>query len=94
MPADYLPHAAGVMFAGEDILSAAGYIPGSNRPRGWHRHLAADSSLRPYKHKVDQAKLARQAVATQIGAGRRNSEERKRVKERVQYEEDHNYRSM
>jgi integrase len=33
---------------------------------GWR----SDSSLRPHKHKVDQAKLARQAVAIQIGAER------------------------
>jgi hypothetical protein len=37
MPADYLPEAPGVMFAGEDMLRAAGYVPGSNRPRGWCR---------------------------------------------------------
>jgi hypothetical protein len=37
MPADYLPEAPGVMFAGEAMLSAAGYIPGSNRPRRWCR---------------------------------------------------------
>ena len=37
MPADYLPEAPGVMFAGEDMLSAAGYVPGSNRPQGWRR---------------------------------------------------------
>jgi hypothetical protein len=42
MPADYLPAAPGVMFAGEDVLSAAGYVPGSNRPRGWHQHLPGD----------------------------------------------------
>ena len=42
MPADYLPAAPGVMFAGKDVLSAAGYAPGSNRPRGWHRHLPGD----------------------------------------------------
>ena len=33
IPADYLPHAPGVMFAGEDILSAAGYVSGSYRRR-------------------------------------------------------------
>jgi hypothetical protein len=35
IPADYLPEAPGVIFAGKDMLTAAGYIPGSNRPRGW-----------------------------------------------------------
>jgi integrase len=33
---------------------------------GWR----SDSSLRPYKHKIDQARLARQAVSIQIGAER------------------------
>jgi hypothetical protein len=42
MTKDYLPAAPGVMFAGEDVLSAAGYVPGSNRPRGWHRHVPGD----------------------------------------------------
>jgi hypothetical protein len=37
MPADYLPEAPGVMFAGEDMLRAAGYVAGSNRPHGWGR---------------------------------------------------------
>jgi hypothetical protein len=35
MPADYLPEARGVMLAGEDMLSAAGYVGGSNRPHKW-----------------------------------------------------------
>jgi hypothetical protein len=35
IPADYLSEAPGVLFAGEAMLSAAGYIPGSNRPPGW-----------------------------------------------------------
>ena len=42
MPADYLPDAPGVMFAGEEVFSAAGYVRGSNRPRGWHQHLPGD----------------------------------------------------
>ena len=33
--ADYLPKAPGVIFAGKDTLTAAGYVPGANRPRGW-----------------------------------------------------------
>jgi hypothetical protein len=37
MPGDYLPEAPGVIFPGEAVLSAAGYIAGSNRPRGWRR---------------------------------------------------------
>ena len=37
LPADRLPDAQGVIMAGEDMLRAAGYIPGSNRPRGWCR---------------------------------------------------------
>jgi hypothetical protein len=35
IPDDYLPDAPGVLIAGEDMLRAAGYVPGSNRPRGW-----------------------------------------------------------
>jgi hypothetical protein len=35
LPADYLPRAPGVIFAGEAMLSAAGYTPGSYRPPGW-----------------------------------------------------------
>ena len=50
MPADYLPHAPGVMFAGEDILSAAGYIPGSNRPQGWMKHQPGCYRKRVGKH--------------------------------------------
>jgi hypothetical protein len=50
MPADYLPDAPGVMFAGEDVLSAAGYVPGSNRPRGWLRHLPGDYRKPVGKH--------------------------------------------
>ncbi len=42
MPADYLPSAPGVMFAGEDILNGIGHVPGSYRPRGWLRHLPGD----------------------------------------------------
>jgi hypothetical protein len=37
MPADYLPEAPGVLIAAEDMLRAAGYVPGSNRPCGWYR---------------------------------------------------------
>jgi hypothetical protein len=37
IPDDYLPEAPGVLIAGEDMLRAAGYVPGSNRPRGWKR---------------------------------------------------------
>ena len=37
MPGDYLPEAPGVIFPGEAVLSAAGYVAGSNRPRGWVR---------------------------------------------------------
>jgi len=38
MPANYLPSARGVMFAGEDLLKGTGQVPGSYRPRGWRRH--------------------------------------------------------
>jgi hypothetical protein len=37
MPADYLPDAPGVMFAGEEFLRAAGHAPKSNGPHGWLR---------------------------------------------------------
>ena len=37
LPGDYLPEAPGVIFPGEPVLSAAGYVAGSNRPRGWRR---------------------------------------------------------
>ena len=37
LPAYYLPEVEGVLIAGEDMLCAAGYRPGSNRPRGWSR---------------------------------------------------------
>ena len=42
IPPNYLPDAPGVMFAGEEVLSAAGYIPGSNRPPGWRPYLPGD----------------------------------------------------
>jgi hypothetical protein len=35
LSAHYLPEAPGVMMAGEDLLRAARYVPGSHRPRGW-----------------------------------------------------------
>jgi hypothetical protein len=38
IPEDYLPQAPGVMFANEDILNGAGYLPGSSRPKGWSEH--------------------------------------------------------
>jgi hypothetical protein len=50
MPADYLPDAPGVMFAGEDILSAAGYVPGSIRPPGWIKHQPGCYRKRVGKH--------------------------------------------
>jgi hypothetical protein len=53
MPADYLPAAPGVMFAGEDVLSAAGYNPASYRPRGWVRHLPGDYRKRVGKHVLE-----------------------------------------
>jgi hypothetical protein len=37
MPDDYLPTARGILIAGRDMLRAAGYVPGSCRPRGWSR---------------------------------------------------------
>jgi len=38
MPRDYLPEAPGVIFPGDTVLSAAGYVDGSNRLRdGWRR---------------------------------------------------------
>jgi hypothetical protein len=37
LPTDYLPKAPGVIFAGEHMLREAGYVAGSNRPRGWRR---------------------------------------------------------
>jgi hypothetical protein len=36
LPGDYLPEAPGVIFPGEAVLSAAGYVAGSKRPHGWH----------------------------------------------------------
>jgi hypothetical protein len=42
MPRDYLPDAPGVIFPGEAVLRAAGYVPGSNRPRGWRRPWPAN----------------------------------------------------
>src|SRR5215472_3552996 len=35
MPHWYVPIAKGVLIAGEDMLRAAGYLPGSRRPDGW-----------------------------------------------------------
>ena len=37
LPADYLPHATCVAIAGEPILQAIGYRPGSYRPRFWDK---------------------------------------------------------
>src|SRR5438874_3156251 len=37
LPGDYLTEAPGVFIPGEPVLSAAGYVAGSNRPRGWCR---------------------------------------------------------
>jgi hypothetical protein len=37
LPGDYVPEAPGVIFPGEPVLSAAGYVAGANRPRGWRR---------------------------------------------------------
>jgi hypothetical protein len=50
IPADYLPAAPGVMFAGENALRAAGYIPGSNRPQGWRKHQPGCYRKRVGKH--------------------------------------------
>jgi hypothetical protein len=52
MPANYLPSARGVMFAGEDILNAIGHVPGSYRPRGWRRCLPGDYRKRAHKHQL------------------------------------------
>jgi hypothetical protein len=35
MPDWYVPAAKGVLIAGEDMLRAAGYVPGSSSPYGW-----------------------------------------------------------
>jgi hypothetical protein len=53
MPADYLPTAPGVLFAGQELLSAAGYIPGSSRPSGWSRPLPGDYRKRVGKHVLE-----------------------------------------
>jgi hypothetical protein len=52
MPDDYLPDAPGVLIAGEDMLRAAGYVPGSNRPRGWLPAYPRNFRRRP-RHKGD-----------------------------------------
>src|SRR5664280_2042546 len=52
MPDDYLPGAPGVLIAGEDMLRAAGYVPGSNRPRGWLPANHRNFRRRP-RHKGD-----------------------------------------
>jgi len=38
MPSDYLPEAPGVAIAGDAILRAIGYRPGSKRPSDWFKH--------------------------------------------------------
>jgi hypothetical protein len=50
MPADYLPQAPGVMFANEDILNGAGYLPGSSRPKGWLKNQPGNYTKRVGKH--------------------------------------------
>ena len=50
IPANYLPLAPGVMFAGEEILSAVGHAPGSYRPHGWRRHRPGDYRKPVGKH--------------------------------------------
>jgi hypothetical protein len=50
MPADYLPSAPGVMFANEDVLSGAGYVSGSIRPKGWHKHQPGNYRKRVGNH--------------------------------------------
>jgi hypothetical protein len=42
LPPDYLPEASNALIAGDAILKAIGYRPGSNRPRRWikkNRHV-------------------------------------------------------
>jgi hypothetical protein len=36
LPPNYVPNAPGVLMAGEDLLSAAGYRVRSHRPKGWN----------------------------------------------------------
>jgi hypothetical protein len=38
MPRSYLPSAKGVLIAGDDLLSAAGYRARSHRPKGWNKY--------------------------------------------------------
>lgn len=38
LPPNYVPGAIGVLMAGEDMLSAAGYRVGSQRPKGWKKY--------------------------------------------------------
>jgi hypothetical protein len=50
MPANYLPSAPGMMFAGEDILNGIGHVPGSYRPRGLRRHQPGNYRKRVGNH--------------------------------------------
>jgi hypothetical protein len=50
MPGDYLPGAPGVIIPGEPVLSAAGYVAGSNRPREWRRLSPGNYRKKVGKH--------------------------------------------
>jgi hypothetical protein len=38
LPNDIMPRATGALLAAEDLLRAAGHLPGSGRPKGWRKN--------------------------------------------------------